>query len=100
MCVTYCQLVFIKYSSYFAGSSFYMSSLHASAHLYLDVQLEWEDLCKISRYMLNWEVKLCSHFGLTEIDIHDITRGINDLELQRYTVCQLIVNLLSSDIHH
>ena len=67
-----------------------MSSLHASAHLYLDVQLEWADICEISRHMLNWEVKLCTHFGLTEIDIHDITKGINDLELQRYM--QLIVN--------
>ena len=65
------------------GSGF-LSSLHASALLYLDVQLEWEDLCEISRHMLNWEVKLCSHLGLTEVDIHDITKGIKDLELQRY----------------
>ena len=74
-----------------------MSTLPASAHPHLALQLDWgyvgveKDLCHIAHHMLDWEVKLSTHLELTEVDVHDITRGISDLELQR---CVLFVPML------
>ena len=57
-----------------------MSSLVASANAcpLLEQLLDWDhegvdkDLIEIAHHMLNWEEKLCSHLGLTEVDKHDI----------------------------
>ena len=57
-----------------------MSSLVASTNAcpLLEQQLDWDnegvdkDLIEIAYHMLNWEEKLCSHLGLTEVDRHDI----------------------------
>ena len=75
-----------------------METLPASARPHLELQLDWGhggveiDLCEIAHVMLDWEVKLSTHLGLTEVDVHDITRGISNLELQRcvYSVREFI----------
>ena len=73
-----------------------MATLPASARPHLERQLDWghggveTDLCEIAHVMLDWEVKLSTHLGLTEVDVHDITRGImliGNLELQRCVQC-------------
>ena len=74
----------------------YVWTLPASARPHLELQLDWghggveTDLCEIAHVMLDWEVKLSTHLGLTEVDVHDITRGImliGNLELQRCVQC-------------
>ena len=81
----------------------YVATLPASARPHLELQLDWghggveTDLCEIAHVMLDWEVKLSTHLGLTEVDltevgltevdVHDITRGISNLELQRCVQC-------------
>ena len=57
-----------------------MSSLPANTHAYLDFQLDWDngedrDLIEIAHHMLDWEVKMCKHLGLTIVDIHDIKKN-------------------------
>ena len=70
-----------------------MATLLASARSHLERQLDWghggveTDLCEIAHVMLDWEVNLSTHLGLTEVDIYDIMRGISDLELQRCVQC-------------
>ena len=51
-----------------------METLPASARPYLELQLDWVDLCEIAHvhHMLDWEERLCTHLGLTEVDVHDI----------------------------
>ncbi len=55
-----------------------MSTLPASVHPHLERQLDWDhegvdrDLNEIADVMLDWEVRLSSHLGLTDVDIHDI----------------------------
>ena len=71
----------------------YVWTLPASARPHLELQLDWghggveTDLCEIAHVMLDWEVKLSTHLGLTEVDVYDITRGISNLELQRCVQC-------------
>ena len=61
-----------------------MSSLVASANVHplLEQQLDWdhEGVDKDLIHMLNWEEKLCSHLGLTEVDRHDIYPGKPELQ--------------------
>ena len=70
-----------------------METLPANARPHLELQLDWgrggveTDLCEIAHVMLDWEVKLSTHLGLTEVDVHDITRGISILELLRCVQC-------------
>ena len=77
----------------FIGIPYYVATLPASARPHLELQLDWghggveTDLCEIAHVMLNWEVKLSSPLGLTDVDVHDITRGISNLELQRCVQC-------------
>ena len=67
-----------------------MWSLPASARPLLEQQLDCDnegvdkDLIEIAHHMLDWEEKLCSHLGLTLVDVHDI-REIHprNPELQR-----------------
>ena len=60
------------------------SSLPASALPHLEQQLDWNDLIEIAHHMLDWEEKLCTHLGLTAVDIHDIkAKHQNNPELQR-----------------
>ena len=53
-------------------------SLPTSARPLLEQQLDWDhegvdrDLIGIAHHMLDWEEKLCSHLGLTVVDVHDI----------------------------
>ena len=62
----------------------YTSSLPASALPHLGQQLDWNDLIEIAHHMLDWEEKLCTHLGLTAVDIHDIkAKRQNNPELQR-----------------
>ena len=67
----------------------YVSSLPATALPLLEWQLDegnWgveKDLIEIAHCMLEWEVMLAPHLGLTAVDMHDITKGISDLALQR-----------------
>ena len=62
----------------------YASSLPASALPHLEQQLDWNDLIEIAHHMLDWEEKLCTHLGLTAVDIHDIkAKHQNNPELQR-----------------
>ena len=69
--------------------SSYLSSLPACARPHLELQLDWghegvdKDLSEIADHMLDWEEKLSTHLGLTTTDIHDITKGIQNLALQR-----------------
>ena len=54
-----------------------MWSLPASARPLLEQLLDWDnetekDLIEIAHHMLDWEEKLCSCLGLTEVDVHDI----------------------------
>ena len=67
-----------------------MWSLPASARPLLEQQLDWDhqgvdkDLIEIAHHMLGWEEKLCSHLGLTEVDVHDIEKiHSGNPELQR-----------------
>ena len=75
------------------GLPHYVSTLPAGACPHLDLQLDWDnggveiDLSQIAHHMLDWELKLSTHLGLTEVDVHDITRSISDLELQRCVWC-------------
>lgn len=62
----------------------YVSSLLACAHPHLKLQLDWGDLIQVAHHMLGWEEKLSTQLCLTDVDIHDITKGISNLELQRY----------------
>ena len=58
--------------------SSYVWSLPASARPLLEQQLDWDnegvdkDLTEIARNMSDWEEKLCSHLGLTTVDVQDI----------------------------
>ncbi len=62
----------------------YVSSLPASAHPYLERELDWghggveTDLSTIADHMLNWEEKLSTQLGLTPVDIHDIKETYRD----------------------
>ena len=55
-----------------------MSSLPASALAYLDQQLDWDHegvdqhLNLIADHMIDWETKLSTSLGLTEVHIHDL----------------------------
>ena len=49
-----------------------METLPASARPHLELKLDWVDLCEIAHHMLDWEERLCTHLGLTEVDVHDI----------------------------
>ena len=55
-----------------------METLPASARPNLELQLDWghggmeTDLCEIADHMLDWEERLWTHLGLTEVDVHDI----------------------------
>ncbi len=67
----------------------YLSSIPACAHSCLELELDWghdgveRDLSEIADRMINWEEKLYAPLGLTEVDVHDITHGIDSLPLQR-----------------
>ena len=57
----------------------HLSGVVPDTHLpHLDQPLDWDndgvekDLSDIADSMLDWEVKLTSHFSLTSVDIHDI----------------------------
>lgn len=57
---------------------------------HIDQVLDWDnegvgsDLDKIAHDMLDWEEKLCSCLGLTEVDAHDIKEIYSgNPELQR-----------------
>ena len=72
------------------GFSSYVSTLPASARPHLEQLLDWghggvdKDLCEIAHHMLNWEVQLAPHLGLTSTDISDIkTIYSNNPALQR-----------------
>ena len=66
-----------------------MNSLPLGARPHLEYLLDRgnegveTDLCEIAEQMINWEVELSTYLGLTAIDIHDITKGIDDVKLQR-----------------
>ena len=70
-----------------------MATLPANARPHLELQLDWGhggadiDLCEIAYYMLNWEVKLSTHLGLTEVGVNDIIKCFSDPELQRCVQC-------------
>ena len=89
MCADIATLLFCMQSDYehFIGDfSAYVSSLPPHARPHLEVQLDWDqDIVEIAHHMLGWEEKLCSHLGLTEVDVHDIkaVHGSKP-ELQRY----------------
>ena len=81
-------LIFIDFADHDFSS--YVWSLPASARPLLEQQLDWDnegvdkDLIEIAHHMLDWEVKLCSHLGLTTIDVHDIKeKNSGKPELQR-----------------
>ena len=65
---------------YYTGCelSSYTSSLPASAQTYLDRQLDWDQegvdrhLNLIAESMIDWETKLSTPLGLTEVQIHDL----------------------------
>jgi hypothetical protein len=52
--------------------------------------LDWDndcerDLIAIADHMINWEVKLRYHLGLTNVNVHDIKEKYDKKpELQRY----------------
>jgi hypothetical protein len=56
-----------------------MSQLAASAHGYLDRQLDWDnrgverDLHEISKVLVDWKVKLCDHMQLKR---HEVYRAV------------------------
>ena len=47
----------------------YLSTLPAGARPHLELEVEWGDIVDIAHHMLGW---LCSHLGLTQVDLHDI----------------------------
>ena len=65
-------------------------SMPVAARPHLEQKLDWghegveKDLMEIAHHIVDWEASLSSHLGLTHVDIHDITEGSNNLELQRY----------------
>ena len=68
----------------------YVSFLPACARPHLELELDWgyegveKDLSEIADHMLDWEEKLSTHLGLTNVDIHDIKGTYkNVLPLQR-----------------
>ena len=58
-----------------------MSRLPASARPHLWQQLDWDnsgvdkDLFEIAHHILDWDVTLCPHLGLTEVDVSDIKQS-------------------------
>ena len=65
-----------------------MSSLPANARPHLEQQIDWNnegverDLNEIAYHMINWEERLCSYLGLTDVDVHDIKHDFgNSCEL-------------------
>ncbi len=62
-----------------------MFSLPPGAHPHLELQLNRghegveSDLYEIAEHMLRWEEMLSAPLGLTEVDVHDITKGIHSL---------------------
>ncbi len=67
----------------------YVSSLPPCAYPYLEIELDSghegveTDLHEIASHMIKWEEKLSAPLGLTEVEFHDITKGIESLVLQR-----------------
>ena len=68
----------VKTDILIVGTPCYVATLPASARPHLELQLDWghggveTDLCEIAHVMLDWEERLCTHLGLTEVDVHDI----------------------------
>ena len=56
----------------------YLSTLPAGARPHLERPVEWEDIVDIAHHMLNWEERLCTHLGLTQVDVHDIKDSNKD----------------------
>ena len=54
------------------------------------MQLGWSDICEVAHLMLNWKVEQYVHFSLSEDDVSNITKDINDLEVQRYRPIQSV----------
>ena len=86
-----------------AGYSSHVSSLPVGARPHLELQLDWgnegvdKDLIEIAYHMLDWEEKLCSHMGLTEVDVHDIKAIHRDNpELQRHVSAIMRYGVLRS----
>ena len=56
----------------------YVWTIPPSIRPHLERHLDWghggveTDLCEIAHHMLDWEERLCTHLGLTEVDVHDI----------------------------
>ena len=77
-----------------------MSSLVASANVHplLEQQLDWdhEGVDKDLIHMLNWEEKLCSHLGLTEVDRHDIYTLANQNCRGETLIMKLSVGIIAS----
>ena len=67
----------------------YISSLPACARPHLELQLDYghegvnKDLSEIAYHMLGWDNKLSAYLGLTDIDIHDISRDFQGQINQR-----------------
>ena len=63
----------------------YLSSLSDRARSHLNDPVDWNnDLIVIAHPMLDWEERLCTHLGLTDVDVHDIkAKHQNNPELQR-----------------
>ena len=71
----------------------YLSSLPATALAYLEKQLDWDHegvdqhLNEIADIMIDWEEKLSTFLGLTEVQIHDLKEKYSQKPvLQRYYV--------------
>ena len=63
----------------------YLSSLSDRARSHLNDPVDWNnDLIVIAHPMLDWEERLCTHLGLTDVDVHDIkAKHQNNPKLQR-----------------
>jgi L-lactate utilization protein LutB len=68
-----------------SGVSAYLSTLPGSALRYLDKPVDRNtDLIVLAKPMVNWEQKLQTYLGLTDVDVHDIKSSLsNQPELQR-----------------
>ena len=73
-----CSISFPATDSLYNG---FLSSLSLIAASYLDKELDWDHddvnthLSVIADQMVDWEEKLSTKLGMTEVEIHDLKEG-------------------------
>jgi hypothetical protein len=75
-----------------SGISAYLSTLPGSALRYLDEPVDRNtDLIVLAEPMVNWEQKLQTHLGLTDVEVHDIKDSLPSKPLLQRSVDRLVL---------